>query len=167
MPSSVGQRDLRRDLVADGDLRETADPTGARPGRASRARSCRGSRRGRWWPDDAPFVGVQRRPGPIMPVPPARRRVIRSVPGPVTCESPVSACSTRTTLSPLGDSSPQRCTASGLRKDLAGLESEVADPMRSEGSVGAGQVRPQPGGCGWHGVTVRMLPPRIRSRGRR
>src|SRR5271167_2559410 len=31
--------------------------------------------------------------------------------GPVTCESPVSACSTTTTLSRAGDSSPQRCTA--------------------------------------------------------
>src|ERR1700756_1082827 len=31
--------------------------------------------------------------------------------GPMTCESPVSACSTTTTLSRVGDNSPQRCTA--------------------------------------------------------
>src|ERR1700735_2583767 len=31
--------------------------------------------------------------------------------GPVMCESPVSACNTRTTLSRAGDNSPHRCTA--------------------------------------------------------
>src|ERR1700726_3222444 len=48
--------------------------------------------------------------------------------GPVTCESPVSACSTTTTLSRVGDSSPQQCTAMLTSSSTAPL-SRVSEPM--------------------------------------
>ena len=47
---------------------------------------------------------------------------------PTTCESPVSACSTSTTLSAVGDSSPQRCTASSTPGITAPLSRRIS-PM--------------------------------------
>ena len=48
--------------------------------------------------------------------------------GPVMCESPVSACRTTTTLSRVGDSSPQRCTAM-LTSSITAPLSSVSEPM--------------------------------------
>src|SRR5271157_5137183 len=48
--------------------------------------------------------------------------------GPVMCESPVRACSTTTTLSRVGDSSPQRCTAMSTSSITAPLSS-ISEPM--------------------------------------
>src|SRR6202007_2229164 len=48
--------------------------------------------------------------------------------GPVMCESPVSACSTTTTLSRVGDSSPHRCTAMSTSSMTTPLSS-VSEPM--------------------------------------
>src|SRR5262249_51491330 len=48
--------------------------------------------------------------------------------GPVICESPVSACSTTTTLSRAGDNSPQRCTAMQTSSITTPLSS-VSEPI--------------------------------------
>src|SRR5271168_2951404 len=60
--------------------------------------------------------------------------------GPVICESPVSACSTTTTLSRVGDSSPQRWTAIQTLSMTAPL-SVVTEPMSTRPiSPSAGSV---------------------------
>src|SRR5262249_10819250 len=55
----------------------------------------------------------------------------RGLAGPVMCESPVSAGSTTTTLSRVGDNSPQRCTAIRTSSITAPL-SRVSEPMSTK-----------------------------------
>ena len=60
--------------------------------------------------------------------------------GPVTCESPVRACSTTTTLSRFGESSPHRCTAIVTSSTTAPFSS-VSGPMSTRPtSPSAGRV---------------------------
>src|SRR6201996_801240 len=60
--------------------------------------------------------------------------------GPVTCESPVSACSTTTTLSWVGDSSPQRYTAMLTSSSTTPLSSVSEPTSTMPTSPSAGSV---------------------------
>src|SRR6201995_4472840 len=87
--------------------------------------------------------------------------------GPVMCESPVSACSTTTTLSRAGDNSPQRCTAIQTLSITTPLSS-VSEPRSttpvspSAGSVWVGTseivIAAPSDGC--HGVRLTAEFPR-------
>ena len=76
--------------------------------------------------------------------------------GPVTCESPVSACSTTTTLSRLGESSPHRCTAMrDVVDDRAVLQRQRADVDDADFPFGG-----QAAGCHVDSRSVIRTPPR-------
>ena len=103
-PQDVGQARLGLDSVARGQPRE------ARPPGASVRRRRRRARRALAAAQDVGrhhevALGVDGPPGSHQVRPPARRRCRPA--SPVTWESPVSACSTRTALSRCGLSSPQ------------------------------------------------------------
>ena len=121
-----------------GNLEPQGFPSGASelgPGRAAAAAQHVGG-------DRAPAVGVDRRARPGNAVPPAGGRVARARPGPVMCESPVSACSTTTTLSRFGDSSPHRCTAMrDVVDDGAVLQRQRADVDDADFAFGGQRLR--------------------------
>ena len=144
-PSDVGERRLGRHLVAHRDAREARAVGAAVGARATRARSCPGSRRARWAPRRTSGRCRAARPGRSAR-PTSRASGCPGPAAPTTWESPVRACSTSTAFD-------RSCVgrAPGLVRDADGVEPPAqleGERPRRRRTAGARRVALPPGTAG-------------------